>query len=115
MFSALDDKVDRNVLSGGLTPATIGNTTITKVHPPGGTITLEPDEEERDEADGDDEDLEPNSSEDVNTLTNLNVIYIFFQKTNNLFFRRKQKIMRRIYLMKPRLRLQNLQNLLQNL
>ncbi|KAL1131398.1 hypothetical protein AAG570_011015 [Ranatra chinensis] len=48
--------------ASGAAPATIGATTITMVQST--TITLEPDDEDRDEAEGDDEDLEPNSSED---------------------------------------------------
>lgn len=50
----------------GNIPNTIGETTITvvsqQVNP---TISLDPDCEERDEAEGNDDDLEPNSSDDV--------------------------------------------------
>lgn len=54
------------VLSGGQAPATIGATTITMVHPVAEpTITLEADDEDRDEAEGDDDDLEPNTSDEV--------------------------------------------------
>ncbi|XP_073983453.1 sentrin-specific protease 6-like isoform X2 [Rhodnius prolixus] len=53
------------VLSGGQAPATIGATTITMVHPVAEpTITLEADDEDRDEAEGDDDDLEPNTSDE---------------------------------------------------
>uniref|UniRef100_A0A0K8T4P9 Ubiquitin-like protease family profile domain-containing protein n=2 Tax=Lygus hesperus TaxID=30085 RepID=A0A0K8T4P9_LYGHE len=45
-------------------PQMIGGTTITRVNQEPMTITIEPDEEDRDEADAEDDDLEPNTSDD---------------------------------------------------